>query len=221
VQPIEDGRRGAADQQFIRRRVPQQRVRLAAQEAPVGRLHFQPVARRLARLAPLPVAGLAAGVAGRQRLQLDERVGPQQVRGNLLRIDAQREVQGVVDDVLGQVEGRIENVIAGGPARLDAVGGGQPLSADAVRGQALQVLRSEHPGGRAGDAKAREGDPAGEKSHARSLPLIGRKESSARRGREGERFRGGGRAFPFAEREFFFQFHPRGESASPGAWRLK
>ena len=79
-----------------------------------------------------------------QRLQLDRGVGAHQVGRDLLGVDAEAEMQGVVDDVLFQLEGRVEDVIAGRPADLDAVGRGRALFADGEALQPFQVFRPEH-----------------------------------------------------------------------------
>src|SRR5262249_10919443 len=81
-------------------------------------------------------------------------------------IDAQAEVQPVVDDVLGQVEVRVEDVVAGDPADLDALDRADARFADGMLVEPLEVLGAEHPRRMATDVEARKGDSTGEEAHA-------------------------------------------------------
>ncbi len=100
-QPVECRDRRGADQQFARRCVPQERERLAAQVTAIARLVLQPFLGRQPGLALLPAAGQPAGVLSGECLQLDLGVSAQQIGGDLLLVDAQTELQDVVDDVTG------------------------------------------------------------------------------------------------------------------------
>src|SRR5207249_4624279 len=92
-------------------------------------------------------------------------VGPQQVGRQFLAVDADGEVQGVLDDVLGEVKGRVQDVIAAGPADLDAVGSGDAFLAGGTGRQPFEVLGRERPRRRSLDAVADEGDTAGKETH--------------------------------------------------------
>ena len=126
-QPIEHGDGVAANEQFPRRPVPENGHRLAAQESAILGFLFEPFLGQVARFTFLPGAGDAAGIVCGQGLQLDLGIGPHQVGGNGLRVDAHGEVQGVIDEVLGQVKLRVQDVIGGDPADDRAIGGDLPL----------------------------------------------------------------------------------------------
>src|SRR6185312_14921704 len=111
-------------------RVPEDRVGLAAEESAVLRLLLDALAGGVAGLAALAGRGPARGVGGGEGRQFDGGVGAHQVRRNLVRVDAQGELERVVDDVLRLVEFRVEDVFPAAPAGLDAVGGGDALDAD-------------------------------------------------------------------------------------------
>jgi hypothetical protein len=132
-------------------------------------LLFEPVARRLAGLSLLASARGTARLLRRQGVQLDLRVGAQQVGRQALGVHAEGKVQPVVDDVLGQVEAGVEDVAAGGPADLDTVLVGDALFAGGVGGERLEVLRVEQAGRRPGDTEPSERDAAGQEAHRAAL----------------------------------------------------
>ena len=70
-------------------------------------------------------------------------IGPQQVRRNGLGVDANGEVQGVVDGVLFQFELRVEDVIARGPADDGAVRGHLPFLADGVGVKFVEMVLAQ------------------------------------------------------------------------------
>ena len=106
---------------------------------------------RLARLAAkeVPVEIQLSG-----SLPSGFRIREQSVSPDRLRVDAQGELQGVTDDILGQVEAGIEDVVSGNPSGHRAIGRRQALLADGMGRQLLQVLRSKCPRPPAGNLES-------------------------------------------------------------------
>ena len=115
------------------------------------------------------LVGEAARVQLGPGVGLDLGVGPQERAGDLVGVDPDRQVERVVDDVLGQVEGQVEHVVAARPAGADAVGRlGRAVPADDVLlGQGEDVL-AEGQGGLAADPIPRERDASVQETHVRS-----------------------------------------------------
>ena len=97
----------------------------------------------------LGLGRVAAGVELGPGVGLDLGVSPQQRAGDLVGVDPDRQVERIVDHVLGQVDCQVEHVVAAGPAGGDAVGRlGRPVAAD---------RRAARPG-RAGRRRTAEDD---------------------------------------------------------------
>src|SRR5262249_59467421 len=62
-----------------------------------------------------------------------------------------------------------DDVAAGGPRSVNPVGGDHSAAAGCVGGELGQMLLGEHLGGRAGDAVAGKGGPAGIEAHSENL----------------------------------------------------
>ena len=152
---------------------------------------FEPFLGEHSRLALLPGAGLPARVACRQPLQLHLRVGAQQVRGHLLLVDAQGEVQRVIDDVLGEIETRVEDVVGGDPAYLRAIGGGALVPADGVPFQLFQLLRPEQPRPATAHLETHARHAAREEAHTRSLLQVESSKSKVQSKKTGRKGNGG------------------------------
>ena len=165
VQPVERRHGGRGHEQFIGLAVPEHGVGAALEETAVGGFLLEPFPGRGAGFALLPRAGQATWIAGRQAFELHLGVRSQQVGRNLLAVEPERELQGVVDNVLGQVEVRIKDMITGDPARLGTVTGSDALLADGMDGKALEMLGAEPLGRPALDLETDKAHPAGEKSH--------------------------------------------------------
>src|SRR5262249_22787193 len=110
-------------------------------------------------------AGKAAWIAGGQALQLDLGVGTEKVGWDFRRIDAQLEVQRVVDDVLGEFKLGVENMIPGDPAGRDAVGSDDVLLTDHVLLQPIDVIGTKLLRPSARDAEANKAGSSSEKAH--------------------------------------------------------
>jgi len=110
-------------------------------------------------------AGPPARILRGQGLEFGTGVGPQQIGGQLLGIEAQGEVQGVGDDVLGQIETEVEDVVASDPAGFGAVFAFCRLLAGGAFGQLVEMFGVEQFGGRPIDTVAQEGRTSCEETH--------------------------------------------------------
>ena len=100
-----------------------------AAEPAVGRLGRGAGLGGLLGLLALGLRRDAAGVALRPGVDLDLGVGPQQGAGDLVGIDPDGQVDGIVDDVLPQLEGQVEYVVATGPSRRRPLPPARPIRA--------------------------------------------------------------------------------------------
>src|SRR5690606_22047419 len=124
--------------------VPEDRVHLPSSVAAVGGLGLGADLGGLLGLLALGLGGAAAGVLGGAGVQLDLGVRLEQVTGDLVGVDPQAEMEGVVDGVLAQLEGHVEHVVAARPAEVDAVGRvGVAVAANGVGRDLLQDLLVE------------------------------------------------------------------------------
>src|SRR5581483_1126757 len=183
---IENGPGSGPHKQSIRESIVEDRIGFPLEVAPILGLLFQAVAGRLARLFLQFETGAAAGIFAGESLQLDARVGLEQVAGQALHVQPKGEVQGVVDDVLGQVEVGIENVVAGAPAGFDAVLALQALLAGRVAGQSLQMLGAKELGRSPFDTVTQKADAAGEKTHE-SLSVLSCRKVNPGEGRSSQK----------------------------------
>ena len=134
----EIGRRaaGTAEVEDAVAGVPKHGELLHAEEAAAADLVFAAGLDRLAGLLPLDLGRPAAGVVGRQggKFKLQPRLA--NGGGNLVRIDADRTIQGLADDVLFQAELEIQQMLAGQEADARLLGRGGNLA----DGELLQDL---------------------------------------------------------------------------------
>ncbi len=103
-------------------------------------------------LLALGLGRVAAGVHLGSGVGLDLGVGPEQRAGDLVGIDPDGQVEGVVDDVLFEVERGVEDVVAARPADRDPVVRlARAVAADGVLGGRLEKFLAEGQGAVAAD----------------------------------------------------------------------
>ncbi len=153
------------------RGVPKHGELLHAEEAAALDLLLAAGLDRLAGLLPLDLGRPAAGVVGRQRGKLKLQPRLANGSGDLVRIDTDRTIQGLADDVFFQAEIQVQQMLAGQETDAGLLGRGRNL-ADSELFQKLDVARAKLPLGLALDLKALERYRAGKKSHfAQSFEL--------------------------------------------------
>src|SRR5438128_415937 len=101
---------------------------------------------------------MSARIGGRERLQFDLVIRPQQIARHLDLIDAHGDLECVADDILGKVERRIENMVTGNPADLRAVASRRALFADGVVGEGVEEFGAEGTWRLADNAETHAGD---------------------------------------------------------------
>src|SRR5262249_29667978 len=99
-------------------------------------------------------------------VNLDLGVSAQKRGGNLVRIDAHRQVDRVVNHVLSQVDAQIEHVITASPTAGNAIGGrGRTVNADQMLADSFQELVAERKRTVAGDSVSGKSDSAVPEAH--------------------------------------------------------
>ena len=118
----------------------------------------------LAGLLPLGLARPAIGVIGRQGGQFQLLPGLSHGRGDLVRIDADRAIQGLADDVLFQAEFEVQEMLTGQETHARLFGRGGNL-ADGKLFQDLDVAGAKLSRVIAVDLETLERQRPGKKSH--------------------------------------------------------
>ena len=140
--PLQDGSAGGARVQDAGLAIPEDGVMVEPAEPAVGGLGLGAEAGGFLRFLALGLGRVAAGVELGPGLRLNLGISLQQRPGDLVGVDPDREVEGIVHHVLGQVDCQVEHVVAAGPAGGDAIGRiGRPVAAGGVlHGHGEQVV---------------------------------------------------------------------------------